>query len=87
MLDTKTYTLTEVCSTIKDGNIFVTFFMNEQTYIYYQNNKIRVKNSKTSMSLSTEDFKEIFKNCRFFDVEEDLDIDLIKDKEYYSWKQ
>lgn len=72
---------------LKDNYIVVSFNNHMTSYFYKNNNKIVVTTSNLKLKISEKDFLESYKDNKFSLVEDnDLNIDLKKDEEYYFWK-
>ena len=77
-------TINEAINMLKDGIILKDTMGNK---FIFKKRRIYVYSSNSSYNLSAQDFSELFKDNKF--IIEDFDdsqIDLEKDKEYYSFK-
>lgn len=73
---------------MKEGSVLVTSVEGMPTYFGIRNNRIRVKNQMSGYYLSEEDFISLFHTKPFFEYEpnNEEEVSLEKDKEYYSWQ-
>lgn len=60
----------------------------EKVIFYLKDNLVTIKSSKVTSRLSIYDLKEVYSKSSFFILENnEEEVDIQKDKEYYSWRQ
>lgn len=81
--------INEALSFLKKHYVLFANVQNIKTYFYYKNNFVRVVSANSSFNLSEDDFFSLYKDSKFYLIEDNnsVEIDVEKDKEYYSWKQ
>lgn len=78
------FEINDALNLLKEGIILKD---NLSTRFIYKKKKIYVYSSFSSYNLSIKDFSELFKDSKFIIEDfDDSNIDLEKDKEYYSFK-
>lgn len=76
------FSISEAVKYMKDNLIVTT---NNQDSFSLSNDKINYRFNGSSISLTLDDFNKLFKDSKFFLVENtDFIIDELKDKEYYQ---
>ena len=82
------YSLEEMLPLLKNHIIFFSISEGRKKYFHYYNKLILVLDGKSRYKLKIDDFKTLFKDSKFYVYEDDtVEIDIEKDKEYYSWRQ
>lgn len=72
---------------LKDGEILIAIINNQTTFFKRQKDSILVNDKQKFLKLSVDNFFEIFKNEVFTIYQEDEgQIDVLKDVQYYNWK-
>ena len=87
-MENKIYNIDEMLPLLKEHIIFFSINDQKKKYFHYMKNNILVIDVNSRYKINEEDFKELFKNSKFmvFDPS-NIEIDIEKDKEYYSWRQ
>ena len=82
------YSLEEMLPLIKNHIIFFSISEGRKKYFHYYKKLILVIDGNSRYKLKIDDFKTLFKDSKFYVYEDDtVEIDIEKDKEYYSWRQ
>ncbi len=77
----------EAYQKLKDGEILIAIIDNQTTFFKRQKDSILVNDKQKLLKLSVDNFFEIFKNEVFTIYQEDEgQIDVLKDVQYYNWK-
>lgn len=77
----------EAYQKLKDGEILIAIINNQTTFFKRQKDSIFVNDKQKLLKLSVDNFFEIFKNEVFTIYQEDEgQIDVLKDVQYYNWK-
>ena len=77
----------EAYQKLKDGEILIAIINNQTTFFKRQKDSILVNDKQKLLKLSVDNFFEIFKNEVFTIYQEDEgQIDVLKDVQYYNWK-
>ncbi len=81
--------INDALSFLKKYYVLFSDINNEKIYFLYRDNHILIRTPKASFKLNENDFLLLYKNTKFSfnNVNEISEIDVEKDKEYYSWKQ
>ena len=78
------YTINEAINILKEKIILKDNLNNK---FVYKKKRIYVYSSNSSYNLNIDDFLELFKDSKFIiEDNDDSEIDIEKDKEYYSFK-
>ena len=82
-------TILEALVLLKKHMLLVANVQNSKSYFFMKEKYICVLTNNSSFKLKEEDFLDLFKDTKFYikDDENSIDIDIEKDKEYYSWRQ
>ncbi len=60
----------------------------EKVTFYLKNNTVIISSNNVNSKISVYDFKALYLNSHFYILENnEEEVDLLKDKEYYSWRQ
>ena len=72
---------------LKKGEILLSFIDSKKTYFALKKEKVLIQNSSTSFTLSIDEFEELYSSTKFiiYDPSIEVEIDSLKDDEYYSW--
>ncbi len=77
--------INEAIELLIDKNIL--YIDNPKTLFFYQKGQIKACGQHFHMTLSVEDFKNIYPNSLFYLLEiTDENVDFLKDEEYYRWR-
>ena len=77
----------EAYQKLKDGEILIAIINNQTTFFKRQKDSILANDKQKLLKLSVDNFFEIFKNEVFTIYQEDEgQIDVLKDVQYYNWK-
>lgn len=77
----------EAYQKLKDGEILIAIINNQTTFFKRQKDSILVNDKQKLLKLNVDNFFEIFKNEVFTIYQEDEgQIDVLKDVQYYNWK-
>lgn len=78
----------EALSYLKGSYKLFSIIKNEKYLFSYRDNKVLISTDKTSYRLNIIDFKELFLDSVFFIYDDNqIEVDVTKDSEYYSWRQ
>ena len=88
-MNEKIFTIEEMLPLLKEHILFFSFNEGRKKYFHYMKKNILVQDGNSRYKINEKDFKELFKDAKFliFDPKDNIEIDLEKDKEYYSWRQ
>lgn len=78
----------EALSYLKGSYKLFSIIKNEKYLFSYRDNKVLISTDKTSYRLNIIDFKKLFLDSVFFIYDDNqIEVDVTKDSEYYSWRQ
>lgn len=88
-MEDKNYNLNEAIELLTKGIILTSTINNRQAFIKCKNKIIYIYSFNTRIKINMEDFKTLYDKCVFeiYDENQEITVDLEKDKEYYSWRQ
>ena len=77
----------EVLRHLQDGDAVCTINNGKVTYYFYSHGKIFITSDTLNTSIPPKHFQQLYDKENFYlYTNEDEEIDLAKDEEYYSWK-
>ena len=88
-MDSTFYTIDEILPLLKNKIILFTIIDGKKKYIHYYKKLILVQDINSRYKLPFEEFKNLYFDAKFYIYEDNsnIEIDIEKDKEYYSWRQ
>lgn len=88
-MDEKAYKIEEMLPLLKNHILFFCIGDKRKKYFHYMKKAILVQDGNSRYKLSEEDFISLYKDANFYiyDNSNQVEIDVEKDKEYYSWRQ
>ena len=72
---------------IKKGDILLSFINGKKSYFALKKDKVFIQNASSTFSLSLNEFQTLYQEAKFlvYDPSKEVEIDSLKDEEYYSW--
>lgn len=88
-MEEKAYKIDEMLPLLKNHILFFSIGDKRKKYFHYMNKKVLVQDVNSRYKISEEDFIKLYKDATFYvyDPSNQIEIDIEKDKEYYSWRQ
>ncbi len=88
-MEEEIFKINEMLPLLKTGIPFFGISNNSKKQFYYSKKCIIVIDTFSRYKLSEKDFIKLFSDMNFYilDLSKEVEIDVEKDKEYYSWRQ
>lgn len=73
---------------LKANHKLYMFLKSEKVFVTYINSKVVISSKYSTIRINPYEFEEVYKESKFYLIEnEEEEVDISKDKEYYSWRQ
>lgn len=73
---------------LKANHKLYMIFKNEKIFVTYINLKVIISSNCSTIRINPYEFETVYKDAKFYLLDnEEEEVDITKDKEYYSWRQ
>ena len=72
---------------LNEKGVLVSVFGQRKSYFALKKDRVLIQNSSSTFSLNIDEFQTLYKDVKFiiYDPSIEVEIDTLKDDEYYSW--
>lgn len=88
-MNEQSFKIEEMLPYLKNHILFFCVSDGKKKYFHYIKESIMVQDINSRYKLTENDFLQLYKDATFYiyETKDEIEIDIEKDKEYYSWKQ